>query len=62
MRRGLHDLLGAGTSESWLLLGDLRLDTFAFEHEGQKHRLARTFLIRRQARQPVAAVDQFVDG
>ena len=62
MRRGFENLLNTGAREAGLLLGNLGLDTFAFQHERQERGFAGTFVVRRQARQPITPVDEFVDG
>jgi hypothetical protein len=37
-------------------------DSFAFEHKGDEHSLARTVLIGRQPRKTVAAINEFFNG
>lgn len=59
--RGLDDVVKSCPRESRLLLSDLGLDRLAVQNKGDKDAFARTLIVRREARQSVAAINEFLD-
>ena len=59
--RWLDDRGGAGASEARFFFGDLCLDFFLLENEGNEDRLASTAVVGSKASEAVAAIDEFLN-
>lgn len=62
MRRGLENLVRSGAREAGFIFEQGCLDFFALQHKGQKYGFAAAVLIRRQASQAIASINQFFNG
>jgi hypothetical protein len=62
MRRSLQNRFRAASRKTALLIEQRSFDSFAFEHKGDEHSLARTVLIGRQPRKTVAAINEFFNS
>ncbi len=58
MGRGFEDCLSGGAGEAGLLLGEVRLNFLAIQHERNEYSFAGSAVIGRQAGEAVAAIDQ----
>src|SRR5579862_8474784 len=59
VRRSRKNRFGSAASKTALLLNQRRFDSLSFEHKRYKDGFARTQLIRRQACESVATVNEF---